>query len=224
LTVRFALTLLVLVGAWLAMTRLNKGETLVPAPAAALNVSIPQERLAVAHLGGGCFWCLEAAFEQLQGVGDVESGYAGGSLQNPTYPQVSTGKTGHAEVVRVPYDKTLLSYDDILDVFFSIHDPTTKDAQGPDHGTQYRSIILVQNDEEAATARGKVAAIAPLWSRPVVTEIVPLQGFWLAEPEHQDYFARNPGAPYCQSIVAPKVTKIRTKYKKMLRTGLEKAQ
>lgn len=196
----------------MSLTQLTRKETNPPLAQLSAAIRIPDKNLAFAHFGGGCFWCLEAAFEQFGGVGDVESGYAGGRIENPTYAQVSSGHTGHAEVVRVPYDRTVVAYRELLDIFFAIHDPTTKDAQGPDHGSQYRSIILVQTEEEKERAHRHIRAIAPDWERPIVTEIVSLERFWVAESEHQNFFARNPNIPYCQSVVAPKVTKVRAKY------------
>lgn len=215
---RAVLSLLVLVGAWLSLTRLQKSDPAPRSDTAAVAALIPPEKRSQAYLGGGCFWCLEAAFEQLQGVGDVESGYAGGSQESPTYAQVSTGRTGHAEVVRVPYDRSIISYTELLEVFFTIHDPTTRDAQGPDRGSQYRSIILFQTAEEAALARTQIQAQLKLWPRPIVTEVAPLTKFWPGEEMHQNYYARNPSVPYCQSIVAPKVAKVRAKFKHRLRS------
>lgn len=167
-----------------------------------------------AVLGGGCFWCLEAVFKDLRGVVGVKSGYAGGHVDNPRYKQVCNGDTGHAEVVRVTYDPAQLSYADLLRVFFSTHDPTTKDRQGNDIGPQYRSIVLTADDEEAATARAVMAEIgaAGLYDRPLVTEIASLGIFWPAEEEHDDYFARNPWSGYCQVVVAPKVRKFRKQF------------
>lgn len=165
----------------------------------------------LATLGGGCFWCLEAVFKDLRGVSAVQSGYAGGQVANPSYKQVCTGRTGHAEAVQIRFDPAEISYADLLRVFFTIHDPTTKDRQGHDVGSQYRSIILTHDDAQQATAaavRAEIAAAA-LWPAPLVTEIVPLDVFYPAEPEHDDYFARNPWTGYCQAVVAPKVTKFR---------------
>jgi peptide-methionine (S)-S-oxide reductase len=166
---------------------------------------------AEAVLGGGCFWCLEAVFKDLRGVSAVKSGYAGGHVDHPRYKQVCGGGTGHAEVVKVTYDPAQLDYADLLRVFFTIHDPTTRDRQGNDIGPQYRSIILTGNDTEAATARAVLAEItaAALYPDPIVTEIVKLEKFWPAEDEHDDYFARNPWSGYCQVVVAPKVRKFR---------------
>jgi peptide-methionine (S)-S-oxide reductase len=168
----------------------------------------------LATLGGGCFWCLEAVFKELRGVAAVHSGYAGGHLADPSYKQVCTGRTGHAEVVQLRFDPAELSYADLLRVFFTIHDPTTKDRQGHDVGSQYRSIILTHSDAQRATAeavRAEIAA-AGLWPAPLVTEIVPLEAFYPAEPEHDDYFARNPWTGYCQAVVAPKVVKFRKSF------------
>jgi peptide-methionine (S)-S-oxide reductase len=165
----------------------------------------------VATLGGGCFWCLEAVFQELRGVVSVTPGYAGGHVENPSYEQVCGKKTGHAEVVRVVFDPAELSYADLLRVFFSIHDPTTKDRQGNDVGPQYRSIIFAHSEAQAETARAVMEEIARagLWDGPIVTELVPEAPFWPAEPEHHDYFARNPWSPYCRAVVAPKVMKFR---------------
>jgi peptide-methionine (S)-S-oxide reductase len=172
-----------------------------------------------ATLGGGCFWCLEAVFKDLRGVARVVSGYAGGHVANPTYKAVCGGRTGHAEVVQVTFDPAQLDYADLLRVFFAIHDPTTKDRQGNDVGTQYRSIILTQSDEQAATARAVLQEIADakIWPGKLVTEIVPLTVFYEAEPEHHDYFARNPYSGYCQVVVAPKVVKFRKQFADKLR-------
>ncbi|MBP0464751.1 peptide-methionine (S)-S-oxide reductase MsrA [Roseomonas sp. PWR1] len=164
-----------------------------------------------AVLGGGCFWCLEAAFKELRGVVSVTSGYAGGHVDNPSYEEVCGKKTGHAEVVRVVFDPAELSFEDLLRVFFVIHDPTTKDRQGNDVGPQYRSIIVAENEAQMAAARAMMAAIegSGLWDGDLVTELVPAARFWPAEPEHHDYFARNPWSGYCRVVVAPKVAKVR---------------
>ncbi|HEX2944058.1 MAG TPA: peptide-methionine (S)-S-oxide reductase MsrA [Rhodopila sp.] len=164
-----------------------------------------------ATLGGGCFWCLEAVFKDLRGVSWVMSGYAGGHVANPSYKAVCTGQTGHAEVVQVKFDPAVLSYADLLRVFFTIHDPTTLNRQGNDVGTQYRSVILTHSDAQRETADAVMREIAEagIWPGKLVTEIVPLQAFYEAEPEHHDYFARNPWTGYCQVVVAPKVAKFR---------------
>nr|WP_294529081.1 peptide-methionine (S)-S-oxide reductase MsrA [uncultured Rhodopila sp.] len=172
-----------------------------------------------ATLGGGCFWCLEAVFKDLRGVTSVMSGYAGGEVANPSYKAVCTGRTGHAEVVQVTFDPAQLDYADLLRVFFAIHDPTTKDRQGNDVGTQYRSIILTHSDAQAATARAVMQEIADakIWPGKLVTQIEPLAVFYAAEPEHHDYFARNPFSGYCQAVVAPKVVKFRKQFADKLR-------
>jgi peptide-methionine (S)-S-oxide reductase len=164
-----------------------------------------------ATLGGGCFWCLEAVFKDLRGVSWVMSGYAAGHVENPSYKAVCSGTTGHAEVVQVKFDPAVLSYADLLRVFFTIHDPTTVDRQGNDVGPQYRSIILTHSDAQAATAKAVMEEIgsAGIWGRKLVTQIEPLKVFYEAEAEHHDYFARNPWSGYCQVVVAPKVAKFR---------------
>jgi peptide-methionine (S)-S-oxide reductase len=166
---------------------------------------------ATAILGGGCFWCVEAVYKDLRGVKSVKSGYAGGHTENPSYRQVCAGNTGHAEVVRVVFDPAQLDYADLLRIFFTIHDPTTRDRQGNDVGPQYRSIILVTSDEQLHTAHAVMTEItaAGLYPDPLTTEVVRLEKFWPAEDEHDDYFARNPGSGYCQVVVAPKVRKFR---------------
>jgi peptide-methionine (S)-S-oxide reductase len=167
-----------------------------------------------ATLGGGCFWCLEAVYKDLKGVERVVSGYAGGQLENPTYEQVCGGRTGHAEVVQITYDPKVVSFRDLLDVFFTIHDPTTKDRQGADIGPQYRSIILYHSPEQKADAERAIAEQGEkgLWDAPVVTQVVPLEKFWPGEDDHQDYFERNPRQRYCQIVIAPKVAKFRKQY------------
>lgn len=173
-----------------------------------------QQGHALATLGGGCFWCLEAVYKELKGVERVISGYAGGHLENPTYEQVCAGNTGHAEVVQLTYDPNVVSYRDLLDVFFTIHDPTTKDRQGADVGPQYRSIILYHDPEQKAAAEQAIADLEAkgVWHAPIVTEIVPLERFYPAEEYHHDYFARNPRQRYCQIVIAPKVAKFRKEH------------
>lgn len=167
--------------------------------------------LATATFAGGCFWCLEAVFLQLKGVSRAQSGYAGGRRPNPTYEQVCTGVTGHAEVVQVSFDPSVISFNDLLDVFFTIHDPTTLNRQGGDAGTQYRSAVFFELPEQETEARAKVASLdaAHTWDDPIVTEIAPLTAFYPAESYHDDYFARNQGNPYCAAVIAPKVAKAR---------------
>ena len=173
----------------------------------------------VATLGGGCFWCLDAVYRQLRGVENVESGYAGGTKANPTYREVCGGQTGHAEVVQITFDPSKISYRDLLDVFFTIHDPTTKDRQGGDIGPQYRSIILTHTAEQERVAREAIAEVEAekIWDDPIVTEVERLTKFYPAERYHQDYFANNEGQPYCQVVIAPKVAKFRRKFLESLR-------
>jgi peptide-methionine (S)-S-oxide reductase len=168
----------------------------------------------LATLGGGCFWCLEAVYKDLKGVESVVSGYAGGQVENPTYEQVCSGRTGHAEVVQITFDPQVVTYRDLLDVFFTIHDPTTRDRQGADVGPQYRSIVLYHSPEQKAAAEAAVADLDSkgLWRAPIVTEVVPLEKFYPAEEYHRDYFERNPRQRYCQIIIAPKVAKFRKEH------------
>ena len=167
-----------------------------------------------AVLGGGCFWCLEAVFDRLKGVQSVESGYAGGKVTNPSYEAVCGGNTGHAEVVRIEFDPDVLSFKDLLRTFFAIHDPTTRDRQGNDVGTQYRSVIFAQTPEQRAEAKAVIAELtqAGLWRDPIVTEVTDTAPFYSAENYHQEYFQRNGGQPYCQFVVAPKVAKFRKEF------------
>jgi peptide-methionine (S)-S-oxide reductase len=167
-----------------------------------------------ATLGGGCFWCLEAVYKDLKGVERVVSGYAGGTVENPTYEQVCGGRTGHAEVVQITYDPEIVSFRDLLDVFFTIHDPTTKDRQGADVGPQYRSIILHHDAGQKADAERAIADLRAkgVWSAPIVTEVVPLEKFYPGEAYHQDYYEQNPRQRYCQIVIAPKVAKFRQQY------------
>jgi peptide-methionine (S)-S-oxide reductase len=169
--------------------------------------------------GGGCFWCLEAVFEQLKGVQGVVSGYAGGAVADPSYEQVCSGRTGHAEVVQVTFDPSVISYRDLLEVFFSIHDPTTLNRQGADVGTQYRSAILVSGDAQRREAEAVLRELADrqLWDDPIMTEVRPLETFYPAEPGHQGYFRRNAGQPYCQVVIAPKLAAFRRSHLERLR-------
>jgi peptide-methionine (S)-S-oxide reductase len=168
----------------------------------------------VATLAGGCFWCLEAVYDQLKGVAEVESGYAGGSVHNPSYKQVCSGTTGHAEVVQITFDPAVVSFGDLLDVFFTIHDPTTLNRQGNDIGTQYRSAIFYHTLEQKAISEQKIAEVnaAHLWNAPIVTQVTPIQTFYRAEDYHQEYFANHGGEPYCRVVIAPKVSKFRQHY------------
>ena len=163
----------------------------------------------MATVGGGCFWCTEAVYQQLIGVDKVESGYSGGRILNPTYEQICEGNTGHAEVIRIHFDNTIVSYRDILEIFFTIHDPTTLNRQGNDVGTQYRSVIYTHSDEQMATAREVIAAMAHVWDAPIVTELQEAPIFYPAEDYHQNYFRSNPMQSYCAYVVAPKVSKFR---------------
>jgi peptide-methionine (S)-S-oxide reductase len=168
----------------------------------------------VATLGGGCFWCLEAVYEELRGVEKVESGYSGGTVPDPTYRQVCTGTTGHAEVVQVTFDPEVVSFEEILEVFFTIHDPTTLNRQGADVGTQYRSAIFYHDEEQRRVAEEVIAELEArhLWDNPIVTEVTPFDAFYRAEDYHQEYYRNNPEQPYCQVVIAPKVAKFRSKY------------
>ncbi len=173
----------------------------------------------LATLAGGCFWCLEAVFEELRGVRRVVSGYAGGDLKDPSYEQVCTGTTGHAEVVQITFDPAAVSYRELLEVFFTVHDPTTLNRQGPDTGTQYRSAVFTHSATQEAEARMVIADLTAkhLWDTPVVTGIQPLAAFYPAEEYHQHYFGRNPTQGYCRMIVAPKVAKFRKLFVSKLR-------
>jgi peptide-methionine (S)-S-oxide reductase len=172
-----------------------------------------------ATLGGGCFWCLEAVFTELRGVEKVVSGYAGGHTANPTYKEVCSGTTGHAEVVQVTFDPAVVSFRELLEVFFTIHDPTTLNRQGADVGTQYRSAVFYHTPEQKETAEQVVAELtaSSVWDKPIVTQLASLDAFYPAEEYHQEYFARNPYQPYCQVVVAPKVGKFRKQYLDRLR-------
>jgi peptide-methionine (S)-S-oxide reductase len=172
----------------------------------------------LATLAGGCFWCLEAVFEQLEGVKKVDSGYSGGSAPLPTYEQVCTGRTGHAEAVQVTFAPDELRYEDLLRVFFSIHDPTTLNRQGADVGTQYRSAIFHHTPEQKQSAERVRDELAAVYDRPIVTEIAPFRAFYRAEDYHQEFFRRNPSQPYCAAVVAPKVAKFRKEHLSRLKT------
>jgi peptide-methionine (S)-S-oxide reductase len=175
---------------------------------------MPSNQTELATLAGGCFWCLEAVFTQLRGVESVVSGYAGGNVPNPSYEMVCTGTTGHAEVVQLRFDPAVVSYRDLLQVFFTMHDPTTLNQQGADVGTQYRSAIFYHSEEQGAAAKQVVEELTAsgLWDDPVVTELVPLDTFYPAEADHREYYERNSAQPYCQAVIAPKVAKLRRHY------------
>ena len=175
------------------------------APKASANAPAPTQ---LATVGGGCFWCLEAVFERIDGIKSVTSGYAGGSTVNPTYKEVCSGTTGHAEVIQIEFDPTRISYEKILDLFWEAHDPTTPNRQGPDTGTQYRSIILCHDDAQTAAAEKSKQSAAAHFGDPIVTEIVPLKKFYAAEAYHQDYFRNNPNSSYCVLVINPKLKKL----------------
>ena len=173
----------------------------------------------IATLAGGCFWCLEAVFDEVKGVGSVESGYAGGHVENPSYKEVCTGQTGHAEVVRITFDDEVVSYCDLLNVFFGIHDPTTLNRQGADVGTQYRSAIFYHDEEQKRIAEEVIQELEAqkIWDKPIVTTLEKMEAFYMAEDYHQEYFVNNRFQPYCMAVVAPKVSKFRKKYLDMLK-------
>lgn len=180
------------------------------------------QNLEVATLGGGCFWCLEAVFDELKGVEKVVSGYSGGHLPNPTYEQVCSKQTGHAEVVQITFDPSVIAYREVLEVFFFTHDPTTRDRQGNDVGPQYRSVIFYHSPQQRAVAEEVMQALtqARVWDNPIVTELVPFERFYPAEDYHQKYFQRNPYQPYCALVVGPKVAKFRKQYFDRLKRGM----
>lgn len=172
-----------------------------------------------ATLAGGCFWCLEAVYDEIKGVHGVESGYAGGTMPNPSYREVCNGDTGHAEVVQVHFDPSVVSYKDLLNVFFAIHDPTSLNRQGADVGTQYRSAIFYHDEEQKKTAEELIKNLnaQKIWDKPIVTQVEKLDKFYMAEDYHQEYFANNPYQPYCMAVVAPKVSKFRKHFLEMLK-------
>ncbi len=173
----------------------------------------------VATLAGGCFWCLEAVFDDLKGVQDVVSGYSGGNTPRPSYQQVCSGMTGHAEVVQVTFDPAQVSFEELLEVFFTIHDPTTLNRQGADVGTQYRSAVFYHSPQQKETAERVIRQLteAKVWDRPIVTEVTPFAAFYPAEDYHQEYFAHNPEQGYCRIVIAPKVAKFRAKFLERLK-------
>jgi peptide-methionine (S)-S-oxide reductase len=173
----------------------------------------------VATLGGGCFWCTEAVFVELRGVEKVESGYSGGTVPSPTYRQVCTGTTGHAEVVQVTFDPKVISFKQLLEVFFTVHDPTTLNRQGADVGPQYRSVIFYHTEDQQAVAEEVIKEIeaAKIWDAPIVTEVMPFTAFYKAEDYHQEYFKYNANQPYCRVVIAPKVAKLRQHYRELLK-------
>ena len=179
---------------------------------------IMSSNLDTAVFGAGCFWCVEAIFQNLKGVQSVESGYSGGTVENPSYKEVCTGTTGHAEVAKIIFDPSVISYDELLEVFWTTHDPTTLNRQGADVGTQYRSVIFYLNDKQKESAEKSKKEIAPqIWDDPVVTEISPLTNFYIAEDYHQNYYNENPEQSYCKYVINPKLEKFRKKFKEKLK-------
>jgi peptide-methionine (S)-S-oxide reductase len=185
------------------------------------QMSEEMTQVATATLAGGCFWCLDAVFRELRGVESVVSGYAGGRVPNPTYREVCSGRTGHAEVVQITFDPGVIAFEDLLRIFFTIHDPTTLNRQGNDVGTQYRSAIFYQDEAQRTLAEAVMREFAEsnVWQAPIVTELVPLTAFYSAEEYHQDYFRKNPEQQYCQLVVAPKVGKLRKHFYQQLRAA-----
>jgi len=175
----------------------------------------------IATLGGGCFWCIEAIFNELSGVEKVESGYSGGTIPNPSYEQVCSGRTGHAEVVQITFDPAIISYKELLRVFFTVHDPTTLNRQGADVGTNYRSVIFYHNAVQRAEASEVIQEVtaAGIWDAPIVTQLEPFESFYKAEQYHQEYFKNNPDQPYCRIVIAPKVLKFRQHYTQKLKVA-----
>lgn len=187
-------------------------ETITKAPAKDITSSQTMNT-EIATFGAGCFWCVEAVFQELKGVIKVESGYMGGTTPNPTYKEVCTGTTGHAEVTRITFDPAVITYEELLEVLWTTHDPTTLNRQGADAGTQYRSAIFYQNEEQRKKAEKSKAEVAPtIWDQTIVTQIVPADTFYPAEDYHQDYYANNPNAGYCRMVISPKVEKVRTHF------------
>lgn len=183
------------------------------------NNNDDNERYELATIGGGCFWCIEAIYLEMKGVISVSSGYSGGKIKNPTYREVTSGMTGHAEVVQITFDPEVIAYRDILTIFFYVHDPTTLNRQGADVGTQYRSVIFYHDENQKAVAEEVMQEIqnSKVWKDPLVTELSPLTAFYVAEDYHQEYFANNPNAPYCTFVVSPKVEKFRKNFQEYLK-------
>lgn len=179
----------------------------------------PSSELEQATFGAGCFWCVEAVFEELKGVHTVEAGYSGGTVEDPSYREVTSGNTGHAEVTRIEYDPSVITYEQLLEVFWHTHDPTTLNRQGHDVGTQYRSVIFYHNEEQKETAEQSLenTDASGLWDDPIVTKIQPLENYYVAENYHQDYYANNPNAGYCQVVIAPKLKKFRKEFSHLLK-------
>lgn len=185
-------------------------------PTSENQAAVPTENLEIATLGGGCFWCVEAVYQDLRGVHKVESGYSGGRSANPSYREVCSGLSGHAEVIQVTFDPVLVSYQDILRIFFTVHDPTTLNRQGNDTGTQYRSVIYYHSEAQKEMAEATIAEAQEAWDNPIVTEVSALEQFFKAEDYHQNYYKNNPNQGYCSFIIAPKVRKFREKFRDLL--------
>ena len=189
-----------------------------------MNETNPEKRAnsEVATLGGGCFWCTETVFKRIRGVEKVESGYSGGDIENPSYEQVSTGTTGHAEVVQISFDVKVITYEEILEIFFATHDPTTLNCQGADVGTQYRSVIFYHDEQQRQTAERMIQRLnsEELWDAPIVTKIEPFKAFYEAEEYHRDYFKRHPEQAYCRVVIAPKIAKLQEHYMRKLKPQL----
>jgi peptide-methionine (S)-S-oxide reductase len=202
---------LFIISAWMGCSN-NPGNTIN-------NMETNQNNFEYATLGGGCFWCIEAIYSEVRGIHTATSGYSGGHIKNPTYREVTSGRTGHAEVVQLAYDPSVISYRQILEVFFHLHDPTTLNRQGADVGTQYRSVIFYHNEYQEKIAREVLKEIdeSDLWNDPLVTEISPLGDFYVAEQYHQDYYKNNPNQPYCTFVISPKIAKLRSLFKDKLK-------
>ncbi len=182
------------------------------------DMTSENNQLETATLAGGCFWCIEAAFSDLKGVVKVESGYSGGKTKNPSYREVCTGTTGHAEAVQILYDPKRISFEELLEVFWTVHDPTTLNRQGADVGTQYRSAIFYHNKHQKEIAEHSINTVAaPLWGKKIVTELIPFEVFYPAEDYHQDYYELHPNASYCRIVIAPKIKKLRRKFRAKLK-------
>lgn len=203
-----------------AQQKQEKGKESASAKGNAGQLINNEEGMDIATFGNGCFWCTEAVFQELEGVVKVESGYSGGQVENPTYKQVCTGATGHAEVLRITYDPKVITYDELLEVFWATHDPTTLNRQGNDVGTQYRSVIFYHNDEQKQLAEKYLKELdaSGAYDRPIVTQIEPIKNYYPAEDYHQNYFENNGGEPYCRYVVAPKVEKFRKVFKNKLKS------
>ncbi|HUR30445.1 MAG TPA: peptide-methionine (S)-S-oxide reductase MsrA [Saprospiraceae bacterium] len=212
----FSKLILILIYSLFLLDSSQAQEITTPQP---VNQSFPNNmNTEIATFGAGCFWCVEAVFQELKGVLKVESGYMGGKTSNPSYREVCSGTTGHAEVTKITFDPSVISFEELLEVLWTTHDPTTLNRQGADAGTQYRSVIFYQNDGQKEKAEKSKAEVAPtLWDNTIVTQIVPAETFYPAEEYHQDYYANNSNAAYCQIVINPKIAKVRTKFKSKLK-------